>query len=181
MSKKPQLLPQTPGTVDLAAETATPQQPFDLDQRYQVVDRLDGRVSALSSFDPRPGCSLAECPTNLDLDTDEGKAMAFSAMSPGDLDIGNEGYVEFVATKFLIFPDTRLDEETGEVIEFSRTVFFGTDGQTYRTSGEMMPHRVKALCQLFSPERWKQGIKLRVSERRSRKTLRTYHDIRIAL
>lgn len=105
--------------------------------------------------------------------------MAFSAMSPGDLDIGDNGHIEFVAVAYLIFPDARTDEETGEVNEFSRTCFFGHDGQTYRTSSELMPHRVKALTELYTPDEWVQGIKLRISERRSRKTGRTYHDIRV--
>lgn len=130
---------------------------------------------------PVPGCSLADCPTNLDLNTHRGKALAIAASNPSDLEIHDECGIVDTFTNYLIFHDSQIDEDTGEVSEFPRTVLFTRGGLTYRTSSEHMPHKIAQICDLFGESGWRDGIKLRIMERRSRKTGRTYHDLRVEM
>jgi hypothetical protein len=122
---------------------------------------------------------LSECPTNLDLKTRHGKASALAAMSPGTLEFTPEGTMRITATHWICFPDDGVDPETGEISEFTRTVFFDAAGNTYRTSSAHAPKRLSAILQLFGPDEWAAGLPLEIVERKSRKTGRTYHDIRV--
>lgn len=128
---------------------------------------------------PVAGCAITQCPTNLDLDTNNGKALAIAASNPSDLEITDGRGLTAVFTHYLIFADQSVDEETGEVSEFPRTVLYTREGLTFRTSSEHMPHKIAQICDLFGEGGWGQGIRIRISERRSRKTGRTYHDLRI--
>jgi hypothetical protein len=119
-------------------------------------------------------------PTNFDLTTWEGKAAVLAALNPGDLELGPDGSVGFVAVHFLIFPDTGVDPDTGEVKEFTRTALFTADGRVYRTTSAYAPARVMMAMRLFTEQEWANGIPFLVRERKSRKTGRTYHDIRVS-
>lgn len=135
---------------------------------------------------PRPGryeLQTADGPiegfTNLDLATHRGKALFLNAGNPGDLALQGEGQVRILATNFLLYPDMGTDPETGEERQFTRTVLFDAQGCTYRTTSEFVPRRMRAALALWSAEDWAKGIPFVITERRSRKTGRTYHDLRV--
>jgi hypothetical protein len=128
---------------------------------------------------PKPDSHLPDCPTNLDLTLPEHKVLLFNALNPGDLDLAMDGQIEILATHYLVYPDEGTDPETGEVHQFARTVLITRDGRTFRTTAAHGPHRIAAALDLFADSDWARGIRFQVSERKSRRTGRTYHDIRI--
>jgi hypothetical protein len=117
--------------------------------------------------------------TNLDLTTFAGKARFLNCLSPADINFDKNGRAEILATSYLIFPDEGTDPETGEVKQFTRTVLVSKEGATYRTTSESAPRRLKAALGLWSAEQWAEGIPFVITERRSHKTQRTYHDLRV--
>jgi hypothetical protein len=127
---------------------------------------------------PKAGTALANCPTNLDLTTKKGKALAIAAGNPSDLEPDKNGVLKIRATHYIIFPDVRMDEETGEMSEFCRTVFFTKEGDIFRTSAQHGPARLGALLSLYTPAEWIDGIPLLIRVRKSKRD-RFYHDIRV--
>jgi hypothetical protein len=117
--------------------------------------------------------------TNLDLTTNRGKALFLAAGNPGSIQFDEHGRMCILATHFVIFPDTSVDPETGEEREFTRTVLFDASGQTYRTSSAYAPRRLRAALALWTASDWASGIPFVITERKSRKTGRTYHDMRV--
>lgn len=129
---------------------------------------------------PKVGDTLKEAYTNIDTSTLQGKALVFAAMSPGDIEFDERGHAFILATNYVVFADNGISAETGEQTVFARTVLYNKDGETYRTTSENVPHRLAAACDMFGPDVWKRGIPFVIRERKSRKTGRTYHDMRIA-
>lgn len=129
---------------------------------------------------PQYGTPLMECPTSLDLTTRHGESLAFSATSPGDLDLilFTRGEVVIEACDYMCFPDERIDEETGEVSQFTRTVLYDVCGSLLRLSGKHIPHKIAALCDMYGWPRWEHPVKLRVKTRKGRRGW-DYHDIQI--
>lgn len=121
---------------------------------------------------------MSQCPTSLDLTTKRGKYLLMAAGNPGDLEFDKNGTLIVTAVDWLIFPEERVDPESGEVSTFARTVLFTADGDTFRTTSAHVPHRIAAACDLFTEEEWKAGIPFLVRERKSKQG-RTYHDLRI--
>lgn len=138
------------------------------------VTSLNGRLV------PKHGDTLREAFTNIDTSSLKGKALVFAAQSPGDIEFDERGMAFIEATNYCIFADTGLSAETGEVTVFARTVLYDKEGRTYRTTSENAPHRLAAACDMFGPEVWARGIPFTIRERKSRKTGRVYHDMRIA-
>lgn len=128
---------------------------------------------------PTQGTALAQCPTNLDLSSYEGKQLAIAAGNPSDFQMDEGGQICIMATHYLIFPDVSEDPETGELKEFARTVLFDASGQIYRTTSAHAPHRIAAVLDLYDASEWTRGIPFVIRERRSKKTGRVYHDIRV--
>lgn len=132
-----------------------------------------------SRLAPTPGCSIRECPTNLDLDSEQGKALAVAAGNPADIVIGEDGTCRIDAVAFIVFPDERADPDSGEVSVFARVVLFDKDGRTFRTTSAFAPSRLAAILDLYGPERWKTGIPIVIRERKSRTGMGSYHDMRV--
>lgn len=122
---------------------------------------------------------LADCPTNLDLSTPIGKALAFNALGESDYELTPEGPTRIEAVSYLVYPATMWNEETGEINEFSWIVLFDKLGKTVKTTSDVVKQRIIQVLSMYSPAEWKQGIKLLVVPRVSRKSKRVYHDVRI--
>lgn len=122
---------------------------------------------------------LVDCPTNLDLSTPIGKALAFNALGESDYEITPEGPTRIEAVSYLVYPATVWNEETGEINEFSWIVLFDKLGKTVKTTSDVVKQRIVQVLSMYSPAEWKQGIKLLVVPRVSRKSKRVYHDVRI--
>lgn len=127
---------------------------------------------------PTHGMRINECPTNLDLATMRGKAMMLKAMSPSDLEVDVMQPVRITATNWVLIPDQSVDEETGEVSQFIRTVFIDANGTIFRTSSAHSPFRLRAMLELFNEKEWAVGIPLVIGVRKSKRG-RLYHDFQI--
>lgn len=126
--------------------------------------------------------------TNLDLSTSRGKALAINAASPGELDFSDsqrdtrgQRYIDVGVVNYLCYPDQQEDPETGELKEFTRTCLIGVENEVWRTTSFHAPSRMRALMVVYTKEEWAAGITMRITERRSPKTGRTYHDFRIVI
>src|SRR5271156_398216 len=106
--------------------------------KVSVVQGHNGRLY------PAADTPLSQCPTNLDLTTYNGKAMAMAAGNPSDLEFSQNGELKVLATHYLIFPEERPDPDTGEISQFARTVLFQADGRIFRTTAAHAPHRIQA-------------------------------------
>lgn len=150
--------------------------------KQEIVPIEDRRVAErvhTGRLYPRQDASLAECPTSLDLTSDNGKMLALNAGNPGDIEIGKEGYVIVEAHAFLIVPDEQVDEETGELHQFVRTILFERDGRTFRTTAAHAPHRIAATIDLYPRAFIDHPIRYIIRNRLGKRG-RMYHDIRLA-
>lgn len=151
--------------------------------RVQIDTAADGtptaivRRSALPLL-PKPETPLTECPTNLDLSTDVGKALLIAASSPPTMKVKKTGSVSIMAVGYLITGDEAADESTGELRQFTRVTFVDAQGDTVATTSPHAPAKALALLALFSPERWRDGIPIIICERKSDRGT-TYHDIKL--
>lgn len=121
---------------------------------------------------------LTKCPTSLDLSTDHGRVLAIAAGNPGDLELDKNGVLVIAVHDFLIVPDEQVDEETGELHQFVRTILFDAQGRTFRTTAAHAPHRIAAVMDVYGTSTWPRGVKL-VIRARMGKRQRVYHDIRL--
>lgn len=101
------------------------------------------------------------------------------AGSPGDIIFGQDGKVRIKAVAYLLMPEEVVSVETGEPTVVARTILYGADGRHWRTTSATAPHALHRILQLWSADEWAAGIEIEISERRSPKTGRTYHDMRV--
>lgn len=125
-----------------------------------------------------PETQLADCPTNLDLTTDRGKALAFNALGESDYAINAGEQVRIKATNYLVYPGESVDDETGEVSQYAWLVIFDASGKFVKTTSEVITQRLALALKMFSKSEWEAGIPLVIIPRQSRRTGRTYHDVR---
>lgn len=116
--------------------------------------------------------------TNLDLTTYAGKALILKAGSPGDYEVRADKPLRMTVHAYAVFPDTAVNEETGEISEFARTVLFDAQGKTFRTSAAHAPTRFLIAAALFTPQQWQAGIPFVITARTGKRD-RVYHDIQI--
>ena len=131
---------------------------------------------------------LQSCPTNIDTSTYRGKVLLLAAKNPADVvidpnskDEEGRAYIIITAHYYLVYPDEILDDASGEVKQFQRTVFISEVGKTFKTSSPFAVQRIKDVTDLFGPDVWNSGVRLRITERKSRNPKRQspYHDIRL--
>ena len=122
---------------------------------------------------------LAGVRHTLDLSTERGKAMLVAAGSPGELALDETGRLSMVLCDFACFWDSEVDEETGEVKEFVRSVFYAPDGRTFRTTSNHAPHFFARCVDVYGLERVQQGLPITICERVSKREKRRYHDFKI--
>lgn len=122
---------------------------------------------------------LAGIKTTLDVTTDRGKALLVAAGSPSDLGLDETGRCSFRVVDFAAFWDWQLDEETGEVKEFVRSVFYTRDGSTFRSTSPHAPHFFARCVDVYGLDKVREGLPVTVTERRSKREKRTYHDFRV--
>jgi len=140
------------------------------------------------AYKPETGTPLLECPHNIPIHTPEGKRLMFAAGNPADLvidpdhkDERGRPYIVIAVRYWLIYPDEFIDPDSNELTFGCRTVLVTSSGETFKTSSGHAPSRLAAACEMFSPEEWAAGIKIRITERKSRNPKRQspYHDIRL--
>lgn len=151
-----------------APESETPAQPV-----------ADNGVALYGRWFPAKIEGLAGIKTTLDTSTEEGKALVVAAGSPGDLDLDAQGELRMVIHNFAAFWDTEADEETGEISEFTRSVFYNAAGQTFRTTSAHAPHFFARCVDLYGWERIRdEGLPITIRRRRGKRGF-DYHDFRV--
>lgn len=126
-----------------------------------------------------PDTPLADCPTSLDLTTEEGRCALLNALNAPDLVFDGDGKVEIAVAHYVAHPASRVDEVTAEVSEYSRLVLIDQDGHRYSTSSPVVAHRLAQCLRLFGPGPWRPPLPCVVRQVRSRKTGRTYHELEV--
>jgi hypothetical protein len=121
---------------------------------------------------------MSQCPTNLNVANPHHRALVFAAQNPSDYEFGKDRRVIIRATHWLIYPDSRLDNETGEIREFAVVVLIDRNGCFFKTTSATAMKRMQAAVSLFSPEDWERGVPFVITKREGQSG-RTYHDIRI--
>ena len=116
----------------------------------------------------------------LDLTTERGKALLVSAGSPGELALDETARLNMLLSDFACFWDSEIDEESGEIKEFVRSVFYTPDGRTFRTTSNHAPHFFARCVDVYGLERVKQGLPITICERVSKREKRRYHDFKVA-
>lgn len=128
---------------------------------------------------PRPDTPLTSCPTTIDLSTHEGKAMMIAATGMPDITVDPTLPTEMDITGYIVFPDAQVDEETGELKQFNRTVLILADGRTFATTSEVILKRLQAIVQLWGRGPWHPPLRVCAVCRIGRKRGRLFHDLRV--
>jgi hypothetical protein len=156
--------------------------------KEREVYRPDLKYPVVPSRTLPRNISIKDCPTNIPLDTREGKVMLFNVGNPADitidqshLDDKGRPYIILQVRYYVGYPEDFINNDTGEVTEGTRYAFITVNGEVFKTSSGHAWQRVKALLELFSVAEWDEGISVRITERKSRNPQRQspYHDIRI--
>jgi hypothetical protein len=129
----------------------------------------------MPAADSLPG----DWPSNLDLSTPQGKAALINAGNPPVWSPVDGGVYRILATHWIVYPDERVDEETGAVSVFARTCFIDATGQCVKLSNDWAPRRLHAMLALYSPEEWAAGIEIECYTAASRRKGQTYGSFRI--
>lgn len=183
MTKKAVYIQGVPTVVDQEAgvlEAQVEKLVDDIDSDININPKTFPVAERPSAKPPALQAGAYGVSTNLNMASWQGRATFLAAGNPGNLVFSEDGRIEMVAVSYVIFPDQGLDPETGEVHEFTRCALIDADGNVFRTTAAHAPQRMAWVLSLFSPEDWAEGIPFIILERRSRKTGRTYHDIRVA-
>lgn len=170
---------QTPPVLTPAPGTAADQALVQTMQQAETTGELN-RWSPRLAMKLDMELPITQCPTNLDLSSATGRALAFAAGNPADYRLDDKGMCKIVAHKWLAYPDEAEDPETGEVRQFARIVLFDRDGRFFKTTSAWGLRRLKAAIELYDEMEWRLGVPFVISARLS-KLNRVYHDIRIAI
>lgn len=142
----------------------------------QIVERCDDSPYMMMPSQQTP---LAQCPMSIDLSTDAGKARLVAATGVSDNDVQIGKTLEMHVTDYIVYPTTRVNEETGEASDFVRVVLIDKDGQTFATSSLVIASRLQAIVQLFGRGPWNPPLIMMMTKRQSRRPDRAFHDLRI--
>jgi hypothetical protein len=127
---------------------------------------------------PAPDTPLSDCPTNLHLGTPEGKRLAFNAASASDDSVPVGGRAHIRARWYIVHPAEQVDETTGELRHFARTVLIDDDGRTLSSCSDVLPHQLARALGLFTPADWEAGIEFEIVSRARKRGPGNYHDLR---
>lgn len=183
--KEPSNLP--PGVTDYDIERAQgampepyePLDPLELDPDsiYEPVEYV--KPTRLPT--PEHDTPLSQCPTNLPLDSQFGKALMFNALNAADLELADGQYCNVHARFWLIYPGEAVDAVSGEVSKVIWCVLIDDKGRTFKTTSPIVRHRIKDALTIYEDEYWQQGIMFRITGRRNKSKTRTYHELSIVL
>lgn len=123
---------------------------------------------------------FAALPTNINLTTKHGRALAQAATQIADYQLDQQGRCMLRVTHWLLYPDIIENEQTGELDEVVWLVLFDKDGKTFKTTGYAGRQAIRAAAELFSAYEWAEGIPFIITSRLN-SNKRICHDIRIVL
>lgn len=131
------------------------------------------RGRLIARTDAAPG----DCPTNLDLGTEEGKASFLNALCSPDVVLDKDGRAYLSVVHYVAHPAEHVDADSGELRQYSRLVLIQEDGTTFATTSAVVAHRLAQALALYGPGPISPPLNVVVMECRS-KAGRRYHDLR---
>jgi hypothetical protein len=117
--------------------------------------------------------------TNLDLSTKKGAVALVNSATEGDLSFGEGGVLLMDMAYYVISVEEYPDEETGELRRGPRTVLIDPKGKTFVTTSAYVPLAMNRIVQSLAAGGLTLPVKVQLRERRSRKSKRTYHELRL--
>jgi hypothetical protein len=151
----------------------------DLEVAVPDVPAPPPRVPAHGRLIPQNGTPVRACPTNIDLDTEEGGCLLMDALGDPDYQVPDMKGEPFMARWYIVTPAESVDQETGEISYFPRTVFISPDGKTLVTTSTVVPHRLAAVLEVRGPGPWEPPLPLIIRERRNRDGKGIHHELRM--
>lgn len=142
-----------------------------------LIPRSEYRTLAIT-----PDMPITEVPTSLDIRDPRQRAMLFNVGNPADYQLNGQGQLTIKATHWVVYPESRTDEKSGEVRDYAVIVLIDHQGKTFKTTSEYAPRRLRAALELYSRAEWDAGVTFVVQPRPSKRHPGgTYHDIRIVI
>lgn len=145
-------------------------------QSTEIVERRDDVPHFVI---PTQSTPIALCPTSLDVTTEDGKCRLIAATGVSDYNLEVGKVVEIAVTDWICYPSSRVDETTGEVSEYIRTVLISDKGETIASSSPVIANRLQAIVQLWGRGPWRPPIVCLLTKRQSRNPERAFHDLRV--
>jgi len=128
---------------------------------------------------PRQDTPLSQCPSTIDLSTEMGKSQLLSATGIADTVVDPAKPLSIRVVGYIVYPDSREDEETGELRQFNRVVFLCEDGKTFGSTSEVLLKRLQAIVQIWGRGPWYPPLTVHIACRIGRKSGRMFHDLRV--
>jgi hypothetical protein len=132
-------------------------------------------------FRPAKGTPLNECPTSLDLNDAMHRKILFNALQQSTLELGDHGVIIMDVNHYVVHPVEITDPDTGEVSDALRAVFIRPDGATFATTSEVIVGRLADMLSLFDGTHFDGVVRVRIEERKARRSKRTYHSLTFAM
>jgi hypothetical protein len=124
------------------------------------------------------GTPADQWPTTLPVGVARAVAM-LNALNTPDLELPDDGCLSLSVMHLIAHPVERLDEESGELRQYSRLVIIDPEGRTFATTSVVVAHRVAALVDLVRAGMLKLPVRAEIRARKNRARTRTYHELRI--
>ena len=150
--------------------------------KMQVVESsqpVELREDTTHFIVPRQDTPLSRCPSTIDSSTEMGKSQLLAATGTADIIVEGGKGITITVSGYIVFPDSRVDEDSGEISNFTRTVLLCTDGKTFATTSEVVLKRLQAICQIWGRGPWHPPLTIHVACRVGRKSGRMFHDLRV--
>lgn len=122
------------------------------------------------------GTPIHLCPSTIPSDT-AGVIRRMNAMGQSTLELSRDGDLLITIADVLVYPREQVDEETGEVSQFSWIVLIDPLGESWGTSSPVVGGKVMQLLALRSAKLIPWPVTVQIVTRTARKTARRYHDV----
>lgn len=116
---------------------------------------------------------------NFDLTTLAGRDALINASNVPDWIPADGTTCTMHVVHYLVFPDTYLDRQTGEIVDVTSLVFVGRDGRTAKFRNDWSLRRLHACMRLYTPEEWSAGIPIECYRAPSREVGKMYGSFRV--
>src|SRR4051794_33740200 len=126
-----------------------------------------------------PGAGPLQCPTSLDLKTEQGKAAFLNAMNRPDTVLDASGMAMIDVVDWLAYPRVEQDPESGEIKEYSCLVLIGANGLRFATTSPVVAHRLAQAIRLHGTAHFEPPLPCIIRAVRARKSGRTYHEMEV--
>lgn len=133
----------------------------------------------IPSAPPAPLDSPETWPTSLDLSTTAGKIALVKLSGVAQLNVAEAGDSVYRIVGYVMHPDSRADEETGEISEYTRTAFLTDDGRTIASTGMSVTRKWLMIVRMMGNPSVENPIPVTFAKVKSRRPGRTFDDVEL--